>query len=171
MQTSIFAMYAGSICFVIAILTAGLMDLITMKIRNELVLFLFALYAALAPLTGINLPTIGLSATLASILLAITSIFFSLGWIGGGDAKLASVISLWLGLEHTLDFLVYTAIFGGLLTLLVLQFRRMQLPAHWLHRAWISRLYQSQTGVPYGVAISAGALTVFPNTLWSTAFI
>jgi hypothetical protein len=33
---------------------------------------------------------------------------FSMGWVGGGDAKLAAVLALWIGAEHTLAYLVST---------------------------------------------------------------
>ena len=36
--------------------------------------------------------------------------FFSFGWIGGGDAKLAAATSLWLGFGLTLPYLVYAAL-------------------------------------------------------------
>ena len=56
--------------------------------------------------------------------------FFTRGWIGGGDAKLAAATALWLGFDHLLAYLVYASLFGGALTLLLLQFRTMPLPAH-----------------------------------------
>jgi prepilin peptidase CpaA len=166
MDISIVATYIGSVCFVVAALWAGVMDVATMKIKNELVLFLLATYAAFAPLTGMDLTIIGWNALLASAVLVTMFTFFSFGWIGGGDAKLVSVAALWIGPQHIFSFLVYTAVIGGALTLLVLQFRMVRLPADWQEREWLARLHQPQCGVPYGVAIAAGALAVFPGTPW-----
>ena len=51
-----------------------------------------------------------------------------LGWIGGGDAKVAAAAALWFGFAHLLNYLVYASLFGGALTLLLLQFRQWPLP-------------------------------------------
>lgn len=171
MEISTIAMYVGSMCFALSIIWAGILDIATMTIRNELVLFLVAVYAALAPLTGVGITTIGLNTALATVVLASLFILFSIGWIGGGDAKLAAVVALWVGSEHTGDFLLYTALFGGLLTLIVLQFRSISVPHHWLQQRWINRLYDPQSGVPYGAAIAAGGLAVLPSTSWCAALL
>jgi len=165
---SAFAALAASLSFAAAVIWAGAMDLVTMKIRNELVLFLLAVYGALAPLAGWAAGDIGMSAAVSFCVLACSFIFFTFGWIGGGDAKLASVVALWLGAEHVPAYLVYTAIFGGILTLAILQFRMMLLPAFCLNVPWIRRLHAAETGIPYGVAIASAALFAFPNTSWVT---
>src|SRR3954451_20310982 len=102
MTISAFAAFTASMSFAAATVWAGIMDLATMRIRNEVVLFLLGLYAALAPLAGMGVVQIGLSAAVAAGILVCMFIFFSFGWIGGGDAKLASVIALWLGADHAL---------------------------------------------------------------------
>ena len=51
-----------------------------------------------------------------------------MGWIGGGDAKLAAATALWFGFDFLLDYLVYASLFGGVLTLVLIQFRRLPLP-------------------------------------------
>ncbi|SCY72871.1 A24 family peptidase [Microvirga guangxiensis] len=160
------AALTASLCFAAATIWAGLMDLATMKIRNELVLFLLAIYAALAPLAGFGAVQIGLSAAVAFAALICTFIFFSLRWIGGGDAKLISVVILWLGAEHVLPYVLSMAIFGGVLTLILLRFRAMPLPAFCNGIPWVEKLHAKETGVPYGVAIAAAALFIFPSTPW-----
>ena len=50
------------------------------------------------------------------MVLAVTFVFFALGWIGGGDAKLAAATALWLGFDHLLKYLLYASLFGGVLT-------------------------------------------------------
>jgi prepilin peptidase CpaA len=162
------AAFAATLCFAGTTVWAGMMDLMTMKIRNDLVLFLLAIYAALAPLAGFGAVQMGASAAAAFAVLACMFVFFSLGWIGGGDAKLAAVVALWLGAEHVLAYVLSTAICGGLLTLLLLQFRSMALPASCLRVPWIAQLHQSGAGVPYGIAIASGALFIFPSTPWMT---
>ncbi len=154
------------IAFAFTMTYAGLMDLTTMKIRNSLVLGLLAAYSILAPLAGFSIADIGWSVVVAAGVLLVTFIFFSRGWMGGGDAKLASVAALWIGADQTATFLVYTALLGGALTLAILQFRMLVLPAFVQDRRWIVTLQSPQSGIPYGVAIAAAALTVFPKTSW-----
>lgn len=168
MTISAVAALTASLCFAAATIWAGLMDLATMKIRNELVLFLLAIYAALAPLAGFGAVQIGLSAAVALSVLLCTFLFFGLGWIGGGDAKLISVVVLWLGAEHTLPYVIYMALFGGVLSLLLMRFRAMPLPAFCSHVPWVVQLHSKEAGVPYGVAIAAAALFTFPRTPWLT---
>ncbi len=86
-----------------------------------------------------------------------------MGWIGGGDAKLAAATALWFGFDYLLDYLVYASLFGGVLTLLLIQFRRLPLPALLARQKWILRLHDNGGGVPYGIALAAAALIVYPQ--------
>ena len=61
--------------------------------------------------------------------LAGAFVCFAMGWVGGGDAKVAAGAALWFGFDHLLAFLVYASLFGGALTLLLLQFRQWPLPS------------------------------------------
>lgn len=168
MSIAISTAFVGSLCLAAASIWAGMMDLTTMKIRNEIVIFLFAAYAALAPLAGFSLGSIGLSFLVALCVMACMFVFFGFGWIGGGDAKLIPAIALWLGADHTLSYVFITAVFGGLLTLVVLLFRKFPLPAVLVEIPWIARLHSIEKGVPYGVAIAASALAILPHTPWMT---
>lgn len=170
MTISALAAFVASLGFVAAIIWAGLMDLVTMKIRNELILFLLAAYAALAPLAGFGVADIGWAAAIAAGVLAASFTCFAMGWIGGGDAKLAAVVALWLGADLVLPYVLYTAVFGGVLTLAILQFRTMALPPQCVTIGWINRLHAPTSGVPYGVAIASAALVVFLQTPWVKAF-
>ena len=48
-----------------------------------------------------------------AVVLAVTFTFFSRGWIGGGDAKLAAATALWLGFDQLMNYLLYASLFGG----------------------------------------------------------
>jgi prepilin peptidase CpaA len=101
----------------------------------------------------------------ALAVLAVAFVFFARGWIGGGDAKLAAATALWLGFDHLLAYLLYASIFGGILTLALMRFRLMPLPAALAKQAWIQRLHQLNGGVPYGIALAAAALLIYPDTV------
>lgn len=164
-----FAAPAAMIVFAFTMVSAAISDVATMKIRNGLMLLFLLAYAVLAPLVGASAAEMGTSALLAAGVLVVGFAFFALGWMGGGDAKLAAVTALWLGADHTLNYLLYTALIGGALTLVILQFRMMSLPAILGNVPWIARLHSHTTGVPYGVAMALSALIVFPGTRWMTA--
>lgn len=163
------AALAAGLFFCAATLCAGFGDLRTMRIPNQLVFLMLAVYLILAPLSGAGLHEIALSIAAAAGLFIIAFIFFAFGWIGGGDAKFVTVAALWLGAGNLAPFLLYTALFGGVLTLALLQFRLMPLPAVFAGRDWVARLHAIENGVPYGVAIAAAALLVLRDTHWFAA--
>ncbi len=150
---------------------AGIRDLRTMKIPNRLILLLFIGYLAAVPIAGITLPEVAWAAAASGLVFALGLVAFALRWMGGGDVKLLTVAALWLGAANVAPFIFYTSIFGAILTLLVLIFRSVRLPASWQAREWVSRLHQRDAGVPYGVAIAAAGVLVYWKTPWVSALL
>src|SRR5215831_20317858 len=145
-------------------------DLLTMTISNRLSLALAGGFFLLTLITGMGLAAIGMHLAAGALVLTVCFGFFAMGWIGGGDAKLAAATALWFGFDYLLDYLVYAALFGGALTLTILQFRKIPLPAVLARQDWILRLHETDGGIPYGVALAAAALTIYPNTGWMPAY-
>ena len=145
-------------------------DLLTMTISNRLSLALAGSFFLVTLITGMSLSALGMHLAAAAMVLVIAFVFFSRGWIGGGDAKLAAATALWFGFDYLLDYLIYASLFGGALTLLILQFRKLPLPAVLARQGWILRLHETGAGVPYGIALAAAALTVYPKTGWMPAY-
>jgi prepilin peptidase CpaA len=141
-------------------------DLLTMTISNRLSLALAAGFFLLTLITGMGLTAIGMHLAAGTLVLVVCFGFFAMGWIGGGDAKLAAATALWFGFDYLLDYLVYASLFGGVLTFLLIQFRRLPLPALLARQGWILRLHEQGAGVPYGIALAAAALIVYPKTGW-----
>jgi prepilin peptidase CpaA len=123
-------------------------DLLTMTIANRVALILIAGFAVLALLSGSSAAELASHIGAAAAVLAVAFVCFACGWIGGGDAKLAAATAL---------------------TLLIVQFRTMPLPRLLAGREWAERLHSQGAGVPYGVALAAAALLVYPQTVWMTA--
>jgi prepilin peptidase CpaA len=65
-----------------------------------------------------------------------------------------------------MEFVGLSAVFGGLLTLCVLSFRGAVLPAFVIRQPWVQRLHDEKAGVPYGIALTAAALAIYPHTIW-----
>ena len=150
--------------FPILMAYAASSDLLTMRIANWLILVLAVAYFALALLAQMSWADIGTSLAAAAITLAVAFTFFAFGWIGGGDAKLIAVTTLWVGVGMLLQYLIYSALLGGGLTLLILSLRRYPLPAFLQRRRWIDRLHDPKVGVPYGITLAIAGLLVYPET-------
>jgi prepilin peptidase CpaA len=142
-----------------------------MTISNRISLALAGGFVALAALNGLSLHDIAMHIGAGALVLAAGFTCFAFGWIGGGDAKLAAATALWFGFSYLLDYLVYASLFGGALTLLLIQFRLLPLPAPLARHQWIMRLHEKGGGVPYGIALAAAALVVYPKTGWMSAII
>lgn len=149
---------------------AGAMDLLTMTIPNRVSIALVVGFFLLAPLMGLPATAIGLHVTAGLLVLAAGFVLFALGGFGGGDAKLLAAGALWIGLDGLVPYLVGVTLFGGLLALAVLLYRRVPFDAFPLP-GWAYRLHLPKSGIPYGIAIAASALYVYPKTPWFTAFL
>jgi prepilin peptidase CpaA len=145
---------------------AAASDLLTMTISNRVQLALIASFFVLAAASGMALTTIAWHVGVGFLVLGLAFGCFARGWIGGGDAKFAACTALWLGFEQTANYILYASLLGGLLTLLIIRFRVTPLPAMLAGQAWVARLHRSDAGVPYGIALAAAALIVYPDTIW-----
>ena len=141
-------------------------DLFTMTISNRVALALVGGFFVLALASGMAPNDILSHVGAAATVLAVTFVFFARGWIGGGDAKLAAATALWLGFDHLMAYLLYASIFGGILTWAMIRFRLMPLPQALAEQEWAKRLHRLDGGVPYGIALAAAALLVYPDTAW-----
>jgi len=148
---------------------AAASDLFTMTISNRVSLALIAGFFVLAFAGGMA-PYEMLGHVGAGVLLLVVAFgCFAMGWMGGGDAKVAASVALWFGFAQLMDFLLYASLFGGALTLLLLQFRQWPLPYGLAGQAWLARLHDKESGIPYGIALTLGALMVYPETEWVKA--
>ncbi|HVY56751.1 MAG TPA: prepilin peptidase [Xanthobacteraceae bacterium] len=157
------------VLFPAAMAYAASSDLLTMTISNKVSLVLLGGFLLLALATGMSAHQMTTHAGAALIVLAAGFAMFARGWIGGGDAKLAAASALWLGWAHLLDYVLYASLLGGGLTLLLLEFRKWPLPAPVRGQDWVERLHDREGGVPYGIALAAAALLIYPSTVWMTA--
>ena len=148
---------------------AAASDLFTMTISNRVSLALTAGYLALAFASGMAPFDILMHLAAGATVLVAAFGCFAMGWIGGGDAKVAAAAALWFGFAHLLNYLVYASLFGGVLTLVLLQFRQWPLPYALAGQAWLLKLHAKESGIPYGIALAIGALLVYPETEWIRA--
>jgi prepilin peptidase CpaA len=149
-----------------AVAFAAAMDLFTMTIPNRVSAVMIAAFFPMAALVGLGPWEIASHVGAGLLLLAVGILLFVGGWFGGGDAKLLAAIALWVGFDHLLAYLVYVAIAGGILAVVFSTVRTVPLPRLLLGEAWALRLHRPDGGIPYGIALAAGALLVYPHTFW-----
>jgi prepilin peptidase CpaA len=129
------------------------MDLLTFTIPNRLCVALALGYVVFALLLGVPAVDILLNLSCALAILAIA---------------LAAATAAWLGWTAILDYGVAAALFGGVLTLVILGARMAPLPAVFGRIDWLARLHNASSGVPYGIALAAAGLLQYPNSsIWT----
>jgi prepilin peptidase CpaA len=158
--------YALMLAFPVAMAFAAANDLFTMKIPNKISLVLMAAFAVSALYIRMPIDQALTYTGIGAAFLAAGFVMFSMHLLGGGDAKLMAAGALWMGPDHALFYLAYITIFGGLLSAVILAYRRF-VPATSLPLpAWAIKLHARGSGVPYGIAIAASGLVVYPSTIW-----
>jgi prepilin peptidase CpaA len=147
-----------------AMALAALSDLLSMQIPNRLTIAFGVGFFVVAPLIGLGWGDIGIHIALSLLALTLAFVPFAFGWIGGGDVKLFAATCLWLGPNAITAYSLYVGLLGGALTLLLLIWRGRRLPAVLGARNWLERLHNPNEGVPYGIALAAAGLLVYPST-------
>ena len=151
-----------------AVAFAAAMDLLTMKIPNRISAVMVLAFFPLALLLGLGAWDILNHVGAGLGVLALGILLFIPGWFGGGDAKLMAAIALWIGPDALVPYFIYAAVTGGFIAMAILSARSVPLPRLLLGEAWALRLHRQDAGIPYGLALAAGALMVYPQTVWFT---
>jgi prepilin peptidase CpaA len=139
-------------------------DIASFTIPNFLQAILLAGFVMFALFTKMPPAVLGWHLAAAMLGLVIGFALFAGGFVGGGDAKLFASVALWFGFPDIFSYAVVASLFGGALTLLLLAFRWLPLPSFLASKAWLARLHDHRSGVPYGVALASGAFAILPYT-------
>lgn len=147
---------------------AATSDILTMTIANRVSILLVLGYCGIALAAGQTGQTILIDhLSCGAAVLVLTFALFAFNWIGGGDAKLAAATAVWLGWSNLADYGLLASVLGAALTLGILHLRRQVLPQRLAGQSWLLRLHDKTNGVPYGVALAAAGLALYPQTqLW-----
>lgn len=146
---------------------AAASDLLTMTIPNTLSIALTVSFAVFAVLAGMSAGDLLMHLGAGMLVLTVCFGLFSLGWVGGGDAKLAAVTALWLGFQPLLEYFFIAALAGGVLSVMILILRGPSFPVALPRWVWLDRLRDERNGVPYGIALALAALAVYPHSsIW-----
>jgi len=167
LQAAIFVVFPFCMAF------AAVSDLLSMTIANRVSALLVVTFAIVAPLTGMEWSDYGWHFAACGLALLVTFSLFAIGGMGGGDAKLISATALWMGFGvELLQYLVAGAFLGGVLTFAILVYRRSALAVFTSNNMFLRYFADPKAGVPYGVALGAAGLIIFPQTplmVWALA--
>src|SRR5690606_29452057 len=121
---------------------------------NRVSVLLVVSFVVLAPLTGMAWPDVGMHLLAGAAGLAVTFALFAIGGMGGGDAKLIAATSIWFGFSLGLmNYLLISALLGGLLTLALLIFRKSSFSILAGTFAPLRHVTDEKAGIPYGIAL------------------
>jgi prepilin peptidase CpaA len=157
------------VIFPFCMVFAAISDMVSMTIANRISAILVVTFAVVAPLTGMEWSTYGWHFAAGGLVLAVTFLMFAVGAMGGGDAKLLAATAVWMGMSMELmQYVFYGAMIGGVLTLLIILYRRSPLSMLTGNHLLLRHFANEKAGVPYGVALGAAGLLVFPSTPLAT---
>lgn len=149
---------------------AAVGDVLRYLIPNTLCLGLALLAIPAMALSGADVTTILWHGVVGMLVLVVVSLLFFRGMIGGGDVKLLAAAAIWTGWPLIVPLLIYTACAGGLIAVALLLARRCTRNREF-QQAWLGKLLNPSSGLPYGVAIAiAGWIVWFRLPIFSTAF-
>ena len=155
---------ATLLIFPLCMSIAAISDLLTMTIPNRVSLALAVSFLVLAPVFGLSLAEIGIHFAGAGAVFIACFAFFALNVMGGGDAKLLAAATLWFGFDASLlEFLVYVAFIGGVLTVLIVMLRSQSSTIMAMGLPLPNSLVMAKK-IPYGIAIAIGGIIAFPSS-------
>lgn len=150
--------------FPLCMSVAAISDLLTMTIPNRLSLALAVSFFVLAPIAGLPFAEIGIHFAGAGLVFLACFALFALNVMGGGDAKLLAAATLWFGFDSSLiEFLIYVAFIGGVLTVLIVLVRSQSDTILAIGLPLPNSLVVAKK-IPYGVAIAIGGVMAFPSS-------
>jgi len=154
--------------FIAGMAAAALFDLLSRRIPNALNVAIFAggvvAHTIYGGPSGLGVSLGGAALTFGALLL-----LFRVGWIAGGDVKLAAAIGAWLGPERGLEAIVLGLAGGGVLALVITLLGGRALRAEVLENLKFAFFTQrdpqpprrpAAQKVPLGVALGAAAVAV-----------
>ena len=138
----------------VALLTAAaLEDAVRLRISNTLCAGVLVGALVAMAVAGVE-TSLWQNAIVFVAVLTGGTLLFARGMFGGGDVKLLAAVSLWCNFSTA--FLLLTSVFlsGGILALVILAARTFA-PAGAVANVAVLK---PRAGIPYGIAIAAGAL-------------
>lgn len=151
---------AALFLFSLAVIYGALSDVRTYTIPNRVSYGLALLFFVYAALKWPELSLL-LHVGIGLLVFVICLVFWQLRMMGGGDVKFVAAISLWMGPQRILIYMIFLALFSAVLVTL-LKLARTWNPyfqgSRWPR--WIKHMVQKaeENAVPYGLPAGIAAL-------------
>lgn len=143
--------------FGVPLVFAALSDLTSYTITNKICLSVMLGFFLIAPFAGLSWAEFGMHLLVGFCALLVMMALFAVGGLGGGDAKLFAATSLWWMPTDLMIYVIYTAILGGVIALIILAFRQF-IPVRVATSGWVHHLLRENKKMPYGLALAPAAL-------------
>lgn len=149
-----------------ALMWLAVVDVRARRLPTGIVLTIGALFFVDALVVRMPFGDVIAHLLLAVVVLSACALLFAARMLGGGDAKLASVIFLWVGFGLSLATLTLISVIGTAVSLVSLATRNMN-PAQRFVPLRALAMFSAARGVPYGVALAfgGGLVIVLPALL------
>ena len=180
-----FALTITLFLFCLAVIYGAACDVQTFTIPNRVSYGLVGLFVVYAFLVWLNPPEIyfpqlhkgefhitpiAMNVLYGLVVFAFFFVFWRLGWVGGGDVKFVSAISLFMGLDHVLIFVVLMSVISLLMVFILKSLPNLSLlyikrPLPHIILNLIAKV--EQRTIPYGLPAAMAALIVIPSVMSS----
>src|SRR5262245_48405560 len=145
--------------YVFCVSYALVSDVLYLKIPNWVSGLLFVVFFLYFATFGSNIDLLG-HLKITFIIFIMSFVFYYLKWLGGGDVKLLTALSLWMGPVNIFAFILLMSVFGSLLALLIQNlgwFLNVNSTVAKLVPAIVQR-WAKEGVCPYGIAIGVAGL-------------
>jgi prepilin peptidase CpaA len=154
--------------FAALMIAAAVIDLISYRIPNELVLALLVLFLIVAAINWSDVSWV--SHIGAAILVFGAGLFlYAIRQMGAGDVKLLAVVALWSGVFALPSLMIFVSVCGlvGMLTIVLLRMivPRLQ-PMGPSGKQTLPRVLRKGQGIPYAIGIGPGAIIASASILY-----
>lgn len=143
--------------FSMCMLMAAYKDATSMTIPNWISLALIGAFFVMLPFTWAGPSVFAEHLLVGLTFFAAGFAMFAFGWLGGGDAKMMAATALWWTWPDAVNYIYFSAAFGGILGLALLLGRRY-IPVRVLTSEWAYMMFKDQKKMPYGLALAAGGI-------------
>jgi prepilin peptidase CpaA len=152
--------------FCVAVINGAISDLRTFRIPNWISAVLAVAFVPYAALRWSELPVLQ-HLGLALVVFILCVVFWRLKWLGGGDVKFLSAISLWMGPANMLPFLIILCLVAAVFSGALMWARRWNFYIQQESRipAMVKNLVEraNHHACPYGFPIAIAAIAMVPQ--------
>jgi len=162
------------VLFVALTLACAVIDLVSYRIPNSLVLALIALFLVVAMIAIIQRTEVNWLSHLGAgiIVLGAGIILYGIRQMGAGDVKLLTALAVWAGgVVPLVSLLFYVSLFGlfGMLVIVLLRIVLPRFQPSTPDKRTLPRVLTRGQGIPYAIGIGPGAIIAsfgFDPWLW-----